>query len=85
MAWSDYPGIRQLKYRWFQLRQSIAQDVPDRIAKCEFDCERTDCAPDAIRECQARSDYALAEQGEKETGADGAESTPPDATSAGRN
>ncbi|WP_139556904.1 hypothetical protein [Methylotetracoccus oryzae] len=62
MSWSDFPGIRHLKRAWLRLTQSIAQDVPDRVAKCEFDCHRTDCEPSAIRDCEQRVDYAEAER-----------------------
>lgn len=80
MAWSDCPGICQLKRWWLRLQQAIAQDVPERVAKCEFDCERTDCAPDAIRDCHPRFEYEQAERSRDEAAAAAAPgaSTPPD-------
>ena len=59
MALSDIPVLRQIKRGWARLRHSIAQEVPDRVAKCEFDCERADCSPAEIRDCERRTDYAL--------------------------
>jgi hypothetical protein len=63
MAWTDYPGIRHLTHLWNRLKSSVAQDVPDRIARCEFDCAKPDCSPEAIRDCERRIDYEAAEKG----------------------
>ena len=39
---------------WQQAANKLIQDVPECIAKCEFDCRRVDCRRDEWETCENR-------------------------------
>lgn len=40
------------------LARTVVASVPDDVARCEFECRVVNCAPDEIRACEQRIDYA---------------------------
>jgi hypothetical protein len=39
---------------WLSFKNKIAQEVPPKIALCEFDCRKAQCAEDEWNTCEGR-------------------------------
>lgn len=47
---------------WHWMHDQVAQEVPDAVAACEFDCRKHDCEEEELATCDRRIQRAAGEQ-----------------------
>lgn len=59
MSLEKIHSLRKKIWRW--LKDQIAQDVPEEVSVCEFDCHEPECTEQEWATCERRIDRAAGE------------------------